>query len=91
MEFMRPTAFGQLHEYIVDLREFHRQKNNTAKPNISVGYVILIQDKGKKIGLWKMGLVENLFPDKDGKVRGAVVAVLASQGIVRTKLRNVKF
>ena len=61
------------HEYLVDLREFHRQKSNTAKCNISVGDVVLFQDEGKKRGLWKMGLIENLFTGQDGIVRGAAV------------------
>ncbi len=61
------------HEYLFDMREFHRQKSNTAKSNISVGDVVLIQDEGKKRGLWKMGLIKNLFTGQDGIVRGAVV------------------
>ncbi len=59
------------HEYLINLGEHHNQKKNSVQPDISVGDIVLIQDEGKKRGLWKMGLVENLITGKDGVVRGA--------------------
>ncbi len=60
------------HEYLTDLREYHRQKKTTPE-NISVGDMVLIQEDNVKRGLWKVGIIEKLIVGKDGVVRGAAV------------------
>ena len=59
-------------EYLVDLRESHKLKNNK-QADIAKGDVVLIQEDNQKRGQWKTGVVEELIAGKDGQVRGAKV------------------
>eukprot|EP00794_Sanderia_malayensis_P015458 gene15458-biopygen12863 len=59
-------------EYLVDLRERHRQKKNQPS-SVSVGDIVLIYEDNTKRGLWKTGIVEALIKGTDGVVRGAKV------------------
>ncbi len=59
-------------EYLVDLREFHKQ-TDARVANISKGDLVLIQEDNVKRGQWKMGVVEDLIKGKDGIIRGAKV------------------
>ena len=61
-------------EYLVDLREVHR--NNGHKiPDISIGDVVQVKEDNVKRGQWKMGVVVELIKDKTGIARGAKVRV----------------
>ena len=73
-------------EYLIDLREFHKQKdtktNEIAKGDCKgrlqreIAFLYqhqLIQEDNVKRGCWKTGVVEELITGKDGIVRGAKV------------------
>ena len=62
-------------EYLVDLREFHKLKQQ--KPvDVAKDDVVLIHEDNVKRGEWKMGVIEELITGKDGQVRGAKVRKL---------------
>ncbi|XP_044171892.1 uncharacterized protein LOC122956294 [Acropora millepora] len=63
-------------EYLVNLREFHRNKLGRPERIIQVGDVVVVYDEDKKRGEWKLGVVESLVTGKDGIVRGAQVRVI---------------
>ena len=57
-------------EYLVDLREFHKLKQQ--KPaDVAKDDVVLIHEDNVKRGERKMGVIEELIAGKDGQVRGA--------------------
>eukprot|EP00794_Sanderia_malayensis_P012361 gene12361-biopygen9857 len=59
-------------EYLVDLREFHKIKDNNPS-KIGKGDLVLLYEDNVKRALWKVGIVEDLITGKDGQCRGAVV------------------
>ncbi len=63
------------HEYLIDLREIHR---NSAEKEIEIGVgdVVLIKEDNVKRSQWKMGRVEDLIKGRDGIVRGAKVRTM---------------
>jgi hypothetical protein len=56
-------------EYLVGLREYHNCNNKIPKKQISVGDLVLIEDKLPR-NRWKMGVVLELYIGRDGCARG---------------------
>ena len=56
-----------LQEYIPLLSK--RGKWHTAKENVQVGEVVLQLDPNTPRGQWKLAVIEEVFPSKDGRVR----------------------
>lgn len=66
-------------EYQRALREKHRLKQDSKLAYPKVGDVIIIKSDQKDRGKWKMGLIENLFPGRDGVVRAVKLKVGTSR------------
>lgn len=66
-----------LNEYVVDLREFHKQKKKKLQSSyeIEVNDVVLIHDDVKTRAKWKIGRVTELLKSKDARIRAAKVLV----------------
>ena len=62
-------------EYLVDLREMHKN-NGIKESDIAIGDVVLIKEDNVKRGQWKMGVVNDLIKGKDGITRGAKVRIV---------------
>ena len=62
-------------EYLVELRESHRQSNHNSptQPSIATGDVVVVHDENLPRGFWKLGRVEEVIAGRDGRVRGAAV------------------
>lgn len=75
-------------EYLLELRNAHRQRNKRQKGNIRVGDVVVIHDDNVKRVNWKLGKVERLIEGKDGAIRGAVVRKLTDKTGVYTEIRR---
>ena len=56
-------------EYLRGLRERHNMKHNQRQLSLSKGDVVIIKGEERNRGLWKLGIVEELFPGRDGVVR----------------------
>ena len=56
-------------EYIRGLRERHNLKHNGKHSEIKIGEVVIIKSDEKNRGKWKIGVISNVFPGKDGIVR----------------------
>ena len=56
-------------EYLRGLRERHNMKHNQRQQSLSKGNVVMIKGEGKNRGHWKLGIVEELFPGRDGVAR----------------------
>ena len=58
-------------EYVRSLREQHNMSNGTRTNQVSVGDVVTIlsEDKEKNRAKWKLGIVHEIFPGRDGVVR----------------------
>ena len=54
-------------KYLMSLREFHKTTGNN-NAVVKVGDVVLVHDEGSRIN-WKLAVVEELLPRKDGHVR----------------------
>ena len=62
-------------EYLAELREHQRCKNESPSKRIKVGDVVLIEDKKISKSRWRLGLVTSLIEGKDGFVRGCKLRV----------------
>ena len=71
-------------EYVVELREHHRDKgkgtaNNS--PHIEKGDIVTVmEDYKSNRGTWKLGRIVDIHPGNDGLVRGATVEVASRTG-----------
>ncbi|XP_057302744.1 uncharacterized protein LOC130636910 [Hydractinia symbiolongicarpus] len=60
-------------EYLTELREYHRVGKSRGETSIRINDVILIEEAKQPRQNWKMGVVEEFVPSRDGEKRGAVV------------------
>jgi hypothetical protein len=75
-------------EYLLELREAHRQHKGDARATrISVGDIVIVHNEDQPRGLWKLGLVEETVIGADGEPRGAILRV-ASEGRRATHLHR---
>ena len=59
-------------EYLLQLQEAHRCRvTSKNRPLIKTGDVVLLEDKDKPRGFWKLARVEKVLVGRDNKVRGA--------------------
>ncbi|XP_034547118.1 uncharacterized protein LOC117818374 isoform X1 [Notolabrus celidotus] len=73
-------------EYLVTLQA--RQKWHVDKPNLNKGDVVLLKDAQAKRNEWPVGIVVDVFPSEDKKVRKVDVKVV-KQGTPKVYLRPV--
>ena len=62
-------------EYLIGLREFHNNHNRVPTKTVSVGEVVLVEDKLPR-NRWKMAVVTELHEGRDGYVRGCKLRTL---------------
>ena len=60
-------------EYVTALYERHNMQHNSKAVNINVGDVVMIKDEIKKRRKWKIGIISELFQDKDDQIQDAQV------------------
>ena len=58
-------------EYLTALRERHNMQHTSKAVNIDVEDLVMIKDESKKRGKWKIGIISELFQDKDNQIWGA--------------------
>jgi hypothetical protein len=63
-------------EYLADLRESHRKKDDGSRRVAEKGDVVIVYEDNVKRGSWKTGVVEELVEGRDGTVRGAKVRLV---------------
>lgn len=63
-------------EYLADLREHHRSKEEGLSM-LSEGEFVLVHEDNVKRSNWKMGKVVGLITGKEGEVRGAKLKLIA--------------
>lgn len=56
-------------EYLRGLRERHNLKHHGKQTSLKVGDVVIIKAEDKNRGKWPLGIVQELFPGRDGVVR----------------------
>ena len=56
-------------EYLKSLRERHNLNQRSKETTLSQGEVVLIKGEERNRGMWKIGIVEQLIPGRDGIVR----------------------
>ena len=61
------------HEYLNTLQK--RTKWQSDQPNLSNGDIVLLKDRELCRNEWPVGIVDNVLPSQDGKVRKAEVAI----------------
>lgn len=66
-------------EYLVELRENHRQFKGKKPDHVSVGDVVIIHDETPR-GMWRLGIIEKELKGKDQETRGVVVRVKSGRG-----------
>ena len=67
-------------EYLLELRESHRHQAGTDGPvAVAAGDVVLVQED-KPQAFWKLAQVKELISGRDGKLRGAILAVSSEKG-----------
>ncbi|KAL2099469.1 hypothetical protein ACEWY4_005949 [Coilia grayii] len=73
-------------EYLGTLQS--RSKWQFDRPDLKVGDLVLLKDQQVSRNEWPMGLINNTFPDKDGKVRKVEVKIFKN-GAAKTYQRPV--
>ena len=58
-------------EYLRGLRERHNLKHQNKKSSLKLGDVVIIKGDERNRNKWKLGIVENLIPGRDGVIRVA--------------------
>ena len=77
--------------YLLRLRETHAQSSNIRKgAEIAVGDVVILKNDSTQRMFWKLAVVEELLPGKDGIVRAARVKVANADRNPRLFTRSVK-
>lgn len=56
-------------EYLRGLRERHNMKHNKRQMSLTSGDVVIIKGDEKNRGQWRLGIVDELFPGRDGVIR----------------------
>lgn len=78
-------------EYLLELREAHRYyKGNTNTTLPKVGDIVVIEDKDKPRGMWRLARIDSLIIGNDGYPRGVVLCVSASNGRTSTLQRPLQ-
>ena len=50
------------------------------RKNVQAGDVVLLEDQNAIRGIWKLGIVKNVFPGRDSLVRDVEVEVVSKDG-----------
>ena len=58
-------------EYLRSLRERHNLKHKGKLCTLSVGDIVIIKSEDKNRGKWPLGIIQELYPGRDGVVRAA--------------------
>jgi hypothetical protein len=66
-----------------------RRKWKTVRENIQIGDVVLLKDSDSHRNYWTTGLVEQLFPGKDGLVRKLAFRIIKG-GKPRVYVRPIR-
>ncbi|XP_055922602.1 uncharacterized protein LOC129953417 [Eupeodes corollae] len=61
-------------EYIQQLMSFHKSKYHRSI-DLEIGDVVLMEDRSLPKTLWHLGIIVNIFPGRDGKVRACEVRI----------------
>lgn len=63
-------------EYLLELRQSHSRKlKASGQQTISEGDIVIVEVERVRRPFWKLGIVEQVIPGRDGHVRGALVKV----------------
>ena len=60
-------------EYLRALRERHSLKHDTKPFSLAVGDVVIIYSEERNRGKWPLGIVQELYPGRDGVIRAAKI------------------
>ena len=78
-------------EYLLELRECHRySKGKESVSAVEVGDIVLLHDDALPRSFWKLARVQELITGRDGRTRGAVIKVPASNGKITTLRRPLQ-
>ena len=58
-------------EYLCALREKHNLKHHGKQSTLLVGEVVIITSDERNRGKWTLGIIEELFPGRDGVIRAS--------------------
>ena len=78
-------------EYLLQLRECHRQGVKGNSQSLKQGDIVLVHNEAHPRGLWKIAKIERLLEGADGQVRGAEIRVSSksSNKILRRPLNRL--
>ena len=71
-------------EYLLELRECHRQGVKGKLQPLKQGEIVQLHDEKCVRGLWKLAKIKKLLKGADGQVRGAVIRVASSKSSSKT-------
>ena len=56
-------------EYLTSLRERHNLNHSKKESEVTVGQVVKIKGEERNSAQWNIGIIKDVYPGKDGKVR----------------------
>jgi len=71
------------HDYLLQLRNAMQSRLPARSRDLQVGELVLVNDDFKPRMHWKMGLVHEVYPGRDGKVRSVTVRLPTGDCIKR--------
>ena len=74
-------------EYLRGLRERHDLTHKDKQSKLSIGDVVIIKSDDKNRGKWPLGIVEELFPGRDGVIRA--VKLRAGQSYLERPIQHL--
>ena len=78
-------------DYLLNLRECHALKcKEGSKSPIEVGQMVILKDDTTKRLFWKLAIVEELLPGRDGKIRSVKVKVSNPSGTSTMLCRSIQ-
>ena len=78
-------------DYLLNLRECHAvSSKKESRPMIEVGQLVILKDDLTKRVFWKLAIVDELLPGRDGKIRAVKVKVPNEKGSTSTLRRSIQ-
>ncbi len=74
-------------EYLRGLRERHDLTHKDKQSKLSIGDLVIIKSDDKNRGKWPLGIVEELFPGRDGVIRA--VKLRAGQSYLERPIQHL--
>ena len=76
-------------EYVTSLRDYQQIYKQKHSATISKDDIVIIYEDKQPRHMWKLGRVLEVFPGRDGRIRGAEVLVGKSRAVIKRPVNRL--